>query len=125
MIPTAETPAHSPARRHRDTSLYGAGPDDRLIKLDEVKALTSYGATSIYAKIKLGIFPKPVKPGVADSSRWVLGEIRQFITDAITARDRGPLRSPSFSLMRRAGSRPQRVAHAQAARLHRATTKPQ
>ena len=79
MTPTAETPAHSPARRLRDTSLYGTGPDDRLIKLDEVKALTSYGATSIYAKIKLGTFPKPVKPCAADSSRWVLGEIRKFL----------------------------------------------
>jgi predicted DNA-binding transcriptional regulator AlpA len=92
MIPTAETSSQTPARRtHRllDTSSYGLGPPDRLIPLREAKALTGYGATSIYAKIKLGIFPKPVKPGAADSSRWVLGEIRQFIADAIAARDRG------------------------------------
>jgi predicted DNA-binding transcriptional regulator AlpA len=94
MIPTTQTPSPSPApdkpprRRLLDTSFYGLGPDDRLITRLEVTALTGYGSTSIYAKIKLGIFPKPVKPGMADSSRWVLGEIRKFNADAIAARDR-------------------------------------
>jgi predicted DNA-binding transcriptional regulator AlpA len=81
-------PLSPPAHRQRDTSLYGMGSDDRLIKLHEVKALTSYGATSIYAKIKQNVFPAPVKPCAGDSSRWVLGEIRQFNAKAIAERDR-------------------------------------
>jgi prophage regulatory protein len=94
MIPTAETSPPSPTphpakrRRSRDTSLYGLGPDDRLIPLSEVKALTGYGATSIYAKIKEHVFPAPVKLGAPGGSRWVLGEIRKFNADAIAARDR-------------------------------------
>ena len=89
MIPSAETTSlPEKPRRPRDTSLYGIGPDDRLINLNEVKALTSYGGTSVYAKTKLGIFPAPVKLGAPGGSRWVLGEIRKFIADTIAARDR-------------------------------------
>jgi predicted DNA-binding transcriptional regulator AlpA len=77
----------APSPRQRDTSFYGTGPDDRLIRISEVEHLVGYGATSIYAKIKLGIFPAPVKPCARDSSRWVLGEIRKFNADAIAARD--------------------------------------
>jgi len=89
MIPAADPPSPAPFPRRRDVSLYGLGPDDRLIKLDEAKALTGYGTTSIYAKIKRGLFPAPVKPCAGDSSRWVLGEIRKFNADAIAARDHG------------------------------------
>jgi predicted DNA-binding transcriptional regulator AlpA len=77
-----------PTPRSRDTSHYGTGPDDRLIRLSEVEHLVGYGATSIYAKIKIGVFPAPVKPSARDSSRWVLGEIRKFNAEAIAARDR-------------------------------------
>jgi predicted DNA-binding transcriptional regulator AlpA len=91
MIPTAENPSlclTRHRRRHLDTASYGLGPDDRLIKLGEVKALTGYASTSIYTKIKLGSFPAPVKLDKIGGSRWVLGEIRKFNADAIAARDR-------------------------------------
>jgi predicted DNA-binding transcriptional regulator AlpA len=94
MPVTAKSPS-PPVPRQRDTSLYGTGSDDRLIKLHEVKALTSYGATSIYAKIKQGVFPAPVKPCAGDSSRWVLGEIRQFNAKAIEERDRNRTAAPN------------------------------
>jgi predicted DNA-binding transcriptional regulator AlpA len=89
MNPNTETRSHSKTSRPRDTSLYGLGTDDRLIKLNEVKALTGYGATSIYNKIKHGLFPAPVKLDMIGGSRWPLGEIRQFNADAIAARDHG------------------------------------
>jgi prophage regulatory protein len=87
MSRTAET-SPSPASRRRDTSFYGQGPDDRLIKLHEVMSLTGYCRTTIYTKVKTRDFPAPVKLGATSGSRWPLGEIRKFNADAIAARDR-------------------------------------
>jgi predicted DNA-binding transcriptional regulator AlpA len=86
MSLSADTSTTTAIPRRRDVSLYGQGPDDRLIPLREVLALLGCGRTSAYALIKLGKLSKPVKSGVGDSSRWVLGEIRQFVRDAIAAR---------------------------------------
>lgn len=36
---------------------------DRLLKLEEVVAMTTLGKTSIYAKVKEGAFPAPVQLG--------------------------------------------------------------
>jgi prophage regulatory protein len=90
----ADTPPQTPTARRKDATLFGVGPDDRLIRLSEVEHLVGYGPTSIYAKIKVGVFPKPVKAGTADSSRWVLGEVRQFVATAIAARDRRERTAP-------------------------------
>jgi prophage regulatory protein len=89
----ADIPSHTPRDRRHDASLYGVGPDDRLIRLNEVMHLVGYGRTTIYTKIKLGTFPKPVKPSAGDTSRWVLGEIRKFNASAVAARDQDRERS--------------------------------
>jgi prophage regulatory protein len=93
MSLTTDTPSAAATPRRRDTSHYGTGPDDRLIPLREVMALLGYGRTSVYALIKAGTFPSPVKTGIGDSSRWPLGEVRQFIAKAMAAR--GAPKQPS------------------------------
>jgi predicted DNA-binding transcriptional regulator AlpA len=62
----------------------------RLIGLAEVMTRSGYRRTTVYKLIGLGAFPKPVKPGLGDSSRWVLGEVKAFVEAAIAARDATP-----------------------------------
>lgn len=45
----------------------------RLITLGEVIRLTSRGRSNVYAGVRAGTFPKPVKDGT--SSRWVESEV--------------------------------------------------
>jgi predicted DNA-binding transcriptional regulator AlpA len=94
MSPTADTPLATAIPRHRNTAHYGTGPDERLVPLAEVMFLLGYGRTSIYELIKLEKFSRPVKGGVGDSSRWPLGEIREFLRNAVAARG-VPKQSPA------------------------------
>lgn len=52
-------------------------PDDRLLRLPDVCATVGVGTTKIYAMIKDGQFPAPVKLGRA--SRWRQSEITGWI----------------------------------------------
>jgi prophage regulatory protein len=58
-----------------------------LIPLREVMRRVGYQRTAVYALIKRGAFPRPVKAGVGKSSRWVLSEVERYIADAVAARD--------------------------------------
>ncbi|OQX07272.1 MAG: hypothetical protein BWK76_25080 [Desulfobulbaceae bacterium A2] len=49
-----------------------------LLKLPVVLALVPYSKTTLYAKIKLGEFPKPVKLGLR-AVAWPSAVIQEFI----------------------------------------------
>ena len=49
-------------------------PEDRLIKLDEVKLIVGLGKTMIYRLEREGNFPKRYKPG-GWSTRWSEREV--------------------------------------------------
>ena len=51
---------------------------DRLLRLSEVMALTTYSGSSIYRKVGDGSFPKQVKIG-AHAVRWWLSEIEAWM----------------------------------------------
>ncbi len=59
--------------------------EPRFIKLPEVLTICSMSKTSVYAAIKRGEFPSPVKLG--DSSVWVKGEILGWVESCIAARN--------------------------------------
>ena len=58
-----------------------------LITIRRVKEKTGYrSSASIYAKMKLGTFPRPIKINDgSDSNRWVESEIDGWIEDQIAA----------------------------------------
>lgn len=56
-----------------------------LVSLDEVTRLTGKRRSSIYADVKSGKFPAPVKVGSA--SRWVYDEIEAWVMARIRERD--------------------------------------
>ncbi len=51
---------------------------DRLLKMDEVQELTTLGRTTIYAKIKTGEFPEPVRLSER-AVAWRETEVREWI----------------------------------------------
>ena len=53
---------------------------DRLLRLPEVKQMTSLGTTSIYKYMNEGRFPQPVRL-TARSVRWRLSEINFWIAE--------------------------------------------
>lgn len=63
----------SDIREHRGTPAM----TDELITLKDLRAVTNLGHTTIYAGIKSGIFPKPIKIGT--SSRWLRSEVEAAI----------------------------------------------
>lgn len=56
----------------------------RLLRLPEVQYQTGLGRSAIYAKIKAGTFPAPVKLGER-SSAWVSSSIDTWIEQQIAA----------------------------------------
>ena len=60
----------------------------KLIKMHEVQGRTARSRAAIYADIKLGKFPKPVKTS-DKSSAWVDLEIEEWIAARVTLRDGG------------------------------------
>jgi predicted DNA-binding transcriptional regulator AlpA len=91
---TLAAKSQSSTPRHRDASLYGVGPDDKLVRLNEVMHLVGFGRTAIHMMIRRKVFPPPTKPGGAGSSRWPLGDIRKFNAAAVAARDRARSATP-------------------------------
>lgn len=57
----------------------------RLIRLDEVRARTGLGRSSIYSAMKNGSFPKSVPIG-SQAIAWVEEEIEQWIRSKIANR---------------------------------------
>jgi len=52
-------------------------PTDRLLRIDEVLALTNIGKSSWLAGVKSGKFPKPIKLGER-TTRWRLNDILEL-----------------------------------------------
>ena len=59
---------------------------NKVIKLNEVKRLTTLSTASIYRQIKNKSFPKQIKLGER-SSAWFLEEIIQWLEDKRIERD--------------------------------------
>lgn len=59
----------------------------KFIRLNDVKALTGLGRSTIYKYIKLGFFPEPVNLG-SRSVAWVEAEVQAWIAERIRERDR-------------------------------------
>lgn len=65
----------------------GDGPRLILIPINEVMKRTSIGRTMIYQLIRQGEFPQPVK--ICGASRWVLGEVTDWIESLMSKRHHG------------------------------------
>lgn len=61
---------------------------NKVIKLNEVKYLTTLSTASIYRQIKDKSFPRQIKLGER-SSAWFYEEIMQWLEDKRVDRDRG------------------------------------
>ena len=57
----------------------------RFIDLDEVMDMVGLSRSTVYEKIKEGVFPAPVKQGYL--SRWVESEVREYQQTIIDARN--------------------------------------
>lgn len=57
--------------------------EERLLSIKDVKAITTLSHTTIYKKIKLGEFPKPLKI-TGKSSAWRYSDIAKWIEDLAT-----------------------------------------
>jgi prophage regulatory protein len=53
----------------------------RMIRLSDVSDMVGLKHTAIYAKIKKGTFPAPIKIGYA--SRWIESEVKKWIDDHV------------------------------------------
>lgn len=63
---------------------------EKFLKLREVEAITAQKKSSIYAKIKAGKFPRPVRLSTykdAGAVAWCESEIAQWQQARISARD--------------------------------------
>lgn len=58
----------------------------KFLRLNDVKALTGLGRSTIYKYIKLGAFPDAVKLG-GRSVAWVEAEVLAWIAERISERD--------------------------------------
>ena len=56
----------------------------KLIRMQEVEALTGFKKSYIYKLISLNKFPKQCK--LSRASRWSLEEVQQWISEAMEAR---------------------------------------
>jgi prophage regulatory protein len=54
-------------------------PDDRLLRLSEVRTRTALARTTIYRKMREGSFPEPLKVGVR-AVRWLESEIDSWLS---------------------------------------------
>jgi len=53
---------------------FSALPDDALVRVDVVSAHEDCSASTVWRRIRLGLFPKPVKQG--GITAWRVGDIR-------------------------------------------------
>jgi prophage regulatory protein len=58
----------------------------KFLRMNDVKALTGLGRSTIYKHIKLGIFPAAAKLG-GRSVAWVESEVQAWIVERIRERD--------------------------------------
>ena len=66
-------------------------PPVELLPLQEVMRVTSMSRSTIYARMAIGQFPKPVRVA-AQSVRWKTCEIHEWIASLPRAGSRGPVR---------------------------------
>ncbi|MDG2539838.1 AlpA family transcriptional regulator [Dyella jiangningensis] len=59
---------------------------NRFLRLTEVRSRTGLARSTIYAKVKLGVFPKPVKLGPLVAV-WIEAEIEGWLEARIAERD--------------------------------------
>lgn len=59
---------------------------NRFLRLTEVRSRTGLARSTIYAKVKLGLFPKPVKLGPFVAV-WIEAEIESWLEARIAERD--------------------------------------
>lgn len=55
----------------------------KALRLNQVIEKTGIPASTIYAKAKIGDFPKPIKLGNGRSSAWLEHEIDQWLVEQI------------------------------------------
>jgi prophage regulatory protein len=60
-------------------------PVERLIRLGEVKRLTGLSTATVYRKISIRNFPRPVALGVS-ARAWPLSEVQDWIAGRIAVR---------------------------------------
>lgn len=58
---------------------------DRLLNLEEVKAIVGLGKTMIYRKMRAGAFPIACKAGGC-STRWSENEVRAWVSAQLASR---------------------------------------
>lgn len=68
------------------TAARALDPDVELIKLPEVKRITSLSQSAIYAKAASGVFPKQVKLG-PNTVAWVKHEVLAWVHERINLRE--------------------------------------
>lgn len=64
----------------------------RILRMDEVMDRVGLERSTIYLKISLGVFPRPVKlgnKGPKSPSRWLEHEIDEWIEGLMKRRDEG------------------------------------
>ncbi len=59
---------------------------NRFIRLTEVRSRTGLARSTIYAKVKLGLFPKPVKLGPLVAA-WIEAEVEGWLEARVAERD--------------------------------------
>ena len=69
-------------------SSYENRPDERLIRIGEVKRLTGLSTATLYRKIAANDFPRPVALG-ALARAWPLSEVQDWIAGRIAVRGGG------------------------------------
>jgi prophage regulatory protein len=69
-------------------SSYENRPDERLIRIGEVKRLTGLSTATLYRKIAANDFPRPVALG-ALARAWLLSEVQAWIANLVAAREGG------------------------------------
>lgn len=98
------TPVTTPAKPVPSSvldSLPTLETSDRLLCMKEVVKLTARQPSTVYANIKRGVFPPPIKCGTR-ASRWKLSEIQAYINGAYQAPP-VELARPSLKLVRKGG----------------------
>ncbi|MFZ1567173.1 MAG: AlpA family phage regulatory protein [Thiolinea sp.] len=75
--------------------------NDRLLCMSDVVALTARQPSTVYANIKRGVFPAPIKCGTR-ASRWKLSEINAYINGTYT-KPPAETALPTLKLVRKGG----------------------
>lgn len=60
-----------------------------LLKLAQVRDMTSMSTTAIYDRMNAGRFPRPVGIGMGHGKRWIEAEVDAWVLARIAERDAG------------------------------------